>query len=57
MDLICQLRTPISHPLIRIKAAIALNWVLKHKIVINLVKPLLKDILTVYLQLLDNDDL
>ena len=57
MDLICQLRTPISHPLIRIKAAIAFNCVLKHKIVIDLVKPLLKGILTVYLQLLDNDDL
>lgn len=49
--------TKDSYPLVRIKAAIAFNCILKHKTAKELVQPLLKDILTVYLQLLDNYDL
>ena len=44
-------------PLVRIKAAIAFNCILKHKTAKDLVRPLLKDILTVYLQLLEQYDL
>jgi hypothetical protein len=44
-------------PLVRIKAAIAFNCILKHKTAKDLVRPLLKDILTVYLQLLEHYDL
>jgi len=43
--------------LVRIKAAIAFNCILKHKTAKDLVRPLLKDILTVYLQLLEQYDL
>lgn len=49
--------TKDSSSLVRIKAAIAFNCILKHKTAKMLVQPLLKDILTVYLQLLDNYDL
>lgn len=49
--------TKDSYPLVRIKAAIAFNCILKHKAAKDLVQPLLKDILTVYLQLLDSYDL
>ena len=49
--------TKDTSPLVRIKAAIAFNCILKHKAAKDLVQPLLKDILTVYLQLLDNYDL
>jgi hypothetical protein len=41
-----------AYPLVRIKAASAFNCILKHKSAKELVRPLLKDILTVYLQLL-----
>ena len=44
-------------PLVRIKSAIAFNCILKHKAAKEMVQPLLKDILTVYLQLLDSYDL
>jgi len=49
--------TKDSYPLVRIKAALAFNCILKHKTAKDLVQPLLKDILTVYLQLLDSYDL
>ena len=41
----------------RVKAAMAFNCVLKHKAAKQLVQPLLKDILAVYLNLLENYDL
>ena len=46
-----------TYPLVRIKAASAFNCILKHRVAKELVQPLLKDILTVYLQLLENYDL
>ena len=49
--------TKDNYPLVRIKAAIAFNCILKHKAAKDMVQPLLKDILTVYLQLLENYDL
>lgn len=49
--------TKDPYALVRIKSAIAFNCILKHKTAKQLVQPLLKDILTVYLQLLDNYDL
>ena len=49
--------TKDSNPLVRIKGAIAFNIILKHKTAKDMVQPLLKDILTVYLQLLDSYDL
>ena len=49
--------TKDAYPLIRIKAAIAFNCILKHKTAKQLIQPLLKDVLTVYLQLLDSYDL
>ena len=49
--------TKDTNPLVRIKGAIAFNIILKHKIAKDMVQPLLKDILTVYLQLLDSYDL
>jgi hypothetical protein len=49
--------TKDAHPLVRIKAASAFNCILKHKTAKDLVRPLLKDILTVYLQLLEHYDL
>ena len=52
---ICLTKDPA--PLVRIKAAIAFNYILKHKAAKDLVRPLLKDILTVYLQLLEHYDL
>ena len=44
--------TKDTYPLVRIKAASAFNCILKHKMAKDMVQPLLKDILTVYLQLL-----
>jgi hypothetical protein len=44
-------------PLVRIKAANAFNCILKHKIAKDLIKPLLKDVLSIYLQLLEKYDL
>lgn len=41
----------------RIKAASAFNCILKHKAAKDLVRPLLKDILGVYLHLLESYDL
>lgn len=49
--------TKDDHALVRIKAASAFNCILKHKAAKDLVRPLLKDILTIYLQLLENYDL
>ena len=49
--------TKDSSALVRIKAAIAFNCILKHKTAKDLVQPLLKDILEVYLKLLENYDL
>jgi hypothetical protein len=49
--------TKDTYPLVRIKAATAFNCILKHKSAKDLVKPLLSDILTVYLQLLEHYDL
>jgi len=49
--------TKDTHPLVRIKAASAFNCILKHKTAKDLVRPLLKDILTIYLQLLEHYDL
>ena len=49
--------TKDQYALVRIKAASAFNCILKHKSAKDLVQPLLKDILTVYLQLLENYDL
>ncbi len=46
-----------SYPLVRIKAANAFNCILRHKNAKELVRPLLKDILQVYLQLLEKYDL
>jgi hypothetical protein len=43
--------------LVRIKAASAFNCILKHSTAKDLVRPLLKEILTVYLQLLEKYDL
>jgi hypothetical protein len=39
-------------PLVRIRAARAFSCILKHQIAKELVRPILRDILTVYLQLL-----
>lgn len=49
--------TKDEYPLVRIKAASAFNCILKHKAAKDLVQPLLQDILTVYLQLLEHYDL
>ena len=49
--------TKDTEPLVRIKAASAFNCILKHKVAKDMVRPLLKDILTVYLQLLETYDL
>jgi hypothetical protein len=43
--------------LVRIKAANAFNVILRHKNAKELVRPLLKDILAIYLQLLEKYDL
>jgi hypothetical protein len=44
-------------PLVRIKAANAFNCILRHKNAKELVKPLLQEILGIYLQLLEKYDL
>lgn len=46
-----------NYPLVRIKAGCAFNCILKHKNAKDLVKPLLKNILAIYLQLLEKYDL
>ena len=46
-----------QYPLVRIKAANAFNCILRHKNAQELVRPLLSNILTVYLQLLEKYDL
>lgn len=49
--------TKDDHPLVNIKAASAFNCILKHTAAKNMVRPLLKDILAVYLRLLEKYDL
>lgn len=49
--------TKDEHALVRIKAASAFNCILKHAPAKDLVRPLLKDILAVYLHLLESYDL
>lgn len=49
--------TKDDHALVRIKAASAFNCILKHSAAKDLVRPLLKDILAVYLHLLESYDL
>ena len=49
--------TKDSHALVRIKASMAFNCILRHKKAKELVRPILKDILTVYLKLLEEYDL
>lgn len=49
--------TKDEHALVRIKAASAFNCILKHNTAKDLVRPHLKDILRVYLQLLESYDL
>lgn len=46
-----------QYPLVRIKAANAFNCILRHKNAKDLVRPLLQNILTIYLQLLEKYDL
>ncbi len=46
-----------QYPLVKIKAANAFNCILRHKNAQQLVRPLLSNILTVYLQLLEKYDL
>jgi hypothetical protein len=49
--------TQDKHALVQIKAASAFNCILRHKHAKDLVKPLLRDILGVYLKLLETYDL
>jgi hypothetical protein len=46
-----------QYPLVQIKAASSFTCILAHKVAKTMVQPLLKDILTVYLKLVDAYDL